>query len=573
MLAYGLISEEAYYRALAEHHCVRFVENDEIAQALAADGEEPGHTLSRHAIWCRLTDGSVRPVFAPPPDRGVIGTADFRDRLARIPGIALATPTGLKSALAKQTKHGLGAAASDRLAIEEPQFSAKHGAGAWHGFLCATMTSCLAVWIWTAPATAMLALQIAAGLFFLGFAALRIVAAMSFRRQSPTPLARFANSERPIYSVIVALYREAPVIADLIPALKALRWPRTKLEIKLVCEEDDSETVAALARERLDRRFEIITVPPIGPQTKPKALNFALPYCTGSLVTLFDAEDRPHPDQLEEAWQTFRRSDPALGALQAPLIVANPHHNWLTGLFHLEYAALFRGILQWLARHRLPIPLGGTSTHFRRSVLEECMRWDPYNVTEDADLGFRMWRKGYRVGLISRPTLEDAPDTVLVWLRQRTRWIKGWIQTWVVHSRPFPSSPSVRPFAGMAIMHLLLAGTVACFLFYPLSVMTVAALGVWSYASGGMPVTWNALGVLAGANIVLAFGAHAALSLRTVDRPLRPLALKVMALVPVYWLLGAVAGWRAVKQYFTEPYLWEKTPHRPHDREGARHGE
>jgi len=571
LLAHGLISEEAYYRTLAEHAGIPFVEDGAIAEALAGDGEEAGRTLARNAVWCRLADGSVKPLFAPAPNQSGIGTARFGNRLRNMPGIAIATPSGMRAALARQTRRMLGQSACDRLATEQPQFSAKHGAGAWHGFLAAAALACFIAWLWVAPAVALLALHGTVTLFFLATVLLRLTAAASFRRENLAPLMHFSNAERPVYSVIVALHKEAPVVADLIRSLKALRWPRAKLEIKLVCEEGDHETLAALAREKLDRRFEIVTVPLTGPQTKPKALNFALPYCSGSLVTLYDAEDRPHPDQLEEAWQTFRRSDTRLGALQAPLVIANPHRNWLTAQFHLEYAALFRGILQWLTRRKLPIPLGGTSTHFRRAALEACTHWDPYNVTEDADLGFRLWRKGYRIGLITRPTLEDAPDTVFVWLRQRTRWIKGWIQTWIVHSRPSASQPATRPVAGAAVMHLMLAGTVACALFYPFTVMTVTALGAWSFASGTLPVTWNALAILDWTNILLAFTAHAALSLRTVDATMRPLAMKVLALTPVYWVLGALAGWRAVKQYFSEPFLWEKTPHRPHDPEGVRH--
>ena len=571
LLAHGLITEEAYFRTFAEYAGVPFVADEAIAEALVGDGEEASRTLTRRVVWCRLADGGVKPLFAPTPNNSEIGTARFRERLKQVPDIAIATPSGLRAALARQTRRTLGQAACDRLATEQPQFSAKHGAGAWHGFLAAIAIACLIAWLWAAPAMALLALHGAVTLFFLATVLLRLTAAASFRREPPTPLMHYSNAERPVYSVIVALHREAPVVADLIRSLKALNWPRAKLEIKLVCEEGDEETLAALPEENLDRRFEIVTVPLIGPQTKPKALNFALPYCSGSLVTLYDAEDRPHPDQLEEAWQTFRRSDAKLGALQAPLIIANPHRNWLTAQFHLEYAALFRGILQWLTRNRLPIPLGGTSTHFRRPALETCTHWDPYNVTEDADLGFRLWRKGYRIGLITRPTLEDAPDTVFVWLRQRTRWIKGWLQTWIVHSRPSASEPAARPVAGAAIMHLMLAGTVACALFYPFTVLTVAALGAWSFTSGTLPVAWNALAILDWSNIGLAFAAHAALSLRTVDAPARPLALRALLLTPVYWVLGALAGWRAVRQYFSEPFLWEKTPHRPHDPDGVTH--
>jgi cellulose synthase/poly-beta-1,6-N-acetylglucosamine synthase-like glycosyltransferase len=324
-----------------------------------------------------------------------------------------------------------------------------------------------------------------------------------------------------------------------------LRWPRAKLEIKLVCEDGDDETLNALSEQKLDRRFEIVTVPNTGPQTKPKALNFALPFCTGSLICLFDAEDRPHREQLEEAW--------------------------LTAQFHLEFAALFHGIHQLLARRGLPLPLGGTSTHFRRSAIVACGGWDSHNVTEDADLGFRLWRSGFRIGVLTRPTLEDAPDSVGVWLRQRTRWIKGWMQTWIVRTRRASPPADSRGWAGSLVIHVLLAGTVMCALFFPVTLVTIAVLSYVAISSGQLPVSYNALFAIDAFNILASFAGYALLCLRTVHRRERGLAIRSIPAIPLYWLLLGTAGWRAFEQYLRAPFLWEKTPHKAYDPENEFH--
>jgi cellulose synthase/poly-beta-1,6-N-acetylglucosamine synthase-like glycosyltransferase len=239
----------------------------------------------------------------------------------------------------------------------------------------------------------------------------------------------------PVYSVLVPLYREQAVVGQLIASLERLNWPRSKLDIKLVCERDDFDTIGEIRARALPSNYELVLVPTGGPRTKPKALNYALQFARGEIIAVFDAEDRPHPDQLLEAWQAFQRGGDQLACVQAPLIIGNFRQNLLTRMFAFEYATLFRGLLPWLASQGLVIPLGGTSNHFRRSCLDQVGGWDAYNVTEDADLGMRLARFGYGIDVITRGTVEDAPVDYSVWHKQRTRWIKGWMQTWLVHGR------------------------------------------------------------------------------------------------------------------------------------------
>ena len=217
--------------------------------------------------------------------------------------------------------------------------------------------------------------------------------------------------------------------------LRKLNWPASRLEIIFVCEEGDTETVSALGSAAKPAGSKIILVPAFGPQTKPRALSFALPAASGEFVVIYDAEDRPHPDQLMEAYARFQRESMLTACLQSPLVITNGRKGFLPRMFAFEYAALFGGLLPYLAAKARILPLGGTSNHFRRAILVEAAAWDPYNVTEDADLGTRLCRLGYNVGMLTLPTLEDAPKRLAQWLPQRTRWFKGWMQTWLVHMR------------------------------------------------------------------------------------------------------------------------------------------
>ena len=239
----------------------------------------------------------------------------------------------------------------------------------------------------------------------------------------------------PTYAVLVPLHDEADVVPGLLQALSRLQYPHARLAIRLVVEEDDPATRAALANQVLPAHMRVLVVPRGTPQTKPRALAVALDQTPGDFVVVFDAEDLPEPDQLRRAVALFGRVGDDVVCLQARLNTFNPNESWLARQFSVEYSALFDVMLPMLQRLGLPLPLGGTSNHFRRAGLERALGWDPHNVTEDADLGIRLARMGMRVGVLSSTTWEEAPHTFAVWLGQRTRWLKGWMQTYAVHMR------------------------------------------------------------------------------------------------------------------------------------------
>ncbi|WDR02156.1 glycosyltransferase family 2 protein [Devosia algicola] len=238
----------------------------------------------------------------------------------------------------------------------------------------------------------------------------------------------------PAYSVLIPLRDEAHMVPQLVAAMAALDYPAERLDIKFVVEADCHTTLEAVEPVLDQPQFSLVVVPEAVPLTKPKALDYALPLARGEYVVVFDAEDTPAPDQLWRAVRHFR-DHPAVQCIQAELVIDNAAESWLTSLFAGEYSGLFGVQLPALARWGLPMPLGGTSNHFRVATLRELGGWDPYNVTEDADLGMRLARAGHRVDTLAIGTLEEAPTHLRSWLAQRTRWMKGWMQTFVVHNR------------------------------------------------------------------------------------------------------------------------------------------
>ena len=189
----------------------------------------------------------------------------------------------------------------------------------------------------------------------------------------------------------------------------------------------------ALSIVDLPKYIHVIKVPVSFPRTKPKAMNYAISYVKGEYLCVYDAEDRPDSDQLLKALQAFKELSQEYACVQARLNFYNPNENMLTSFFSIEYSLWFEYLLKGLNLYELPITLGGTSNHFKVSALEKIGYWDAYNVTEDADLGIRLYSNGYKVHIIDSETLEEAPIGLFNWLAQRTRWIKGFIVFFVCH--------------------------------------------------------------------------------------------------------------------------------------------
>jgi cellulose synthase/poly-beta-1,6-N-acetylglucosamine synthase-like glycosyltransferase len=564
-IASGRVAEASFFQAIAHELGLLFlgrIDPDQVHMAaeerlagLARLGGPPLTLLT-------LRSGQTLHVIARPD----IDFGTLQRQLREHPGIAeriaIASPSVLRSAIVRRSSQRLLFDAQNAHALGSPDLSARTVVTGRQGLYVGVLTAMLLVGLSIFPLETILVIHLIAALTFLACIVLRVLALRDAKPIPPRYLQAGPTDEMPVYSVVVALYREREIVPQLLVALGKLQWPRSKLEIKLVCEADDRDTLAALRAHRLHPCIEIIEVPPAMPRTKPKALAYALPLCSGEFITLFDAEDRPDPNQLIAAYSRFKRSSNHLACLQAPLQITNAPSGILPAMFAFEFAGLFRGLLPFLARLGLPLPLGGTSNHFRRSALLEVGGWDPYNVTEDADLGVRLARYGYRVGIMRNPTLEDAPERLRDWLPQRIRWFKGWMQTWLVHMRHPVLLWRELGAASFLTMQIIFAGMILSALVHPLFFVTVIYAAVTIAQTGEIASLEARLAIIAFIALLLGYAAFIVLGWRSLAKRERPSLAKVIMLTPLHWLLLSVAAWVALAELYWRPHHWHKTPHR-----------
>jgi len=366
--------------------------------------------------------------------------------------------------------------------------------------------------------------------------------------------------ELPVYTVMVPAYREPEVIARLLEGVAGIEYPPELLDVKILLEEDDAMTIDAVRTIDTGPAVEVVLVPAGDPRTKPKALNYGLTFARGEMVTIYDAEDRPDPLQLRRAVVAFGRQGPDVGCIQAKLTFDNVDQNLITRWFSIEYAMWFSFFLPGLVRYRAPLPLGGTSNHMRRHVIEELGGWDPHNVTEDADLGIRLHRNGYRVGVLESTTLEEANSDFVNWVKQRSRWYKGYLQTWLVHMREPRRLWHDLGGRGFLQFNLFLGGTpllaVLNPFFWTLTIVWFVGKPAVIQALFPAPVFYAGLVCWAFGNFAIAY--LCIISARIMGRA--ELVFAAM-LSPVYWVMMSLAATKAFVQLVSAPSFWEKTTH------------
>jgi len=364
----------------------------------------------------------------------------------------------------------------------------------------------------------------------------------------------------PRYTVLVAAYHEAGVIDATIRALESLDYPAERLEVLLLLEADDVGTIAAAEAARPQPWIRIVPVPDAPPKTKPKALNYGLQLASGQLVTVFDAEDRPDPLQLRRAAVAFAELAPTVACLQARLHYHNVGQNQITKWFSAEYVRWFASVLPALVALGAPIPLGGTSMHIRRHVLEDVGAWDPFNVTEDADLGVRLHRFGYRTLALDSTTYEEANSDFINWIKQRSRWYKGYLQTWLVHMRHPVLLWRQLGSGGFIGFHVIVGATPLLALANPFLWLLTALwfLGEVHAVRVLFPawIFYPALVSVVLGNFLAIY--QTIISVRLARYP----GLVIAALLsPLYWVFMSMAAIRAFAQLLIAPSFWDKTMH------------
>jgi len=502
-------------------------------------------------------DGEDRYYFSPRFSE-IVALRQRGERQGPLQHRILITPRrALRAALAEANVPVLVTDARQRLARRWPRASASLDLSR---ALRTGFVACLALMVGSVAVAPLLARELLLPFLLVVIVApalLRLVA--TFHRPATTdddPLLAAANL--PAYTILVPLRDEASMVPQLAGALRAIDYPPEKLEIIFLVESRSPETVAAVEAELVDPRFELLVIPDARPHTKPKALDYALPLVRGEHVVVYDAEDIPDRDQLRSAASRFL-ARPGIDCLQAELRVDNGAENWLTALFAGEYAGLFGHLLPFLAEMNLPLPLGGTSNHFRTSVLRDLGGWDAFNVTEDADLGVRLARLKLRTGTLRSGTAEEAPIRLGAWMRQRTRWVKGWMQTFLVHNRHPLQFLDEIGWRGFLFFQIYVGSLIASSLIHTVFVTTlVVQLLLFGPGMPRLADPWDWIYLLV---LVIGYGGAFSIAFAGLVRQNKLDLAVYQLLLPIYWLLHAIAAVRAAVELLVRPYHWSKTAH------------
>lgn len=383
---------------------------------------------------------------------------------------------------------------------------------------------------------------------------------------SQEELQKAKEREWPSYTVLCPLYKEWEVLPQFITAMSALDYPKDKLQVILLLEEDDKKTIKKVKDFLVPRFFKGAIVPHALPKTKPKALNYSMQFATGDYVVIYDAEDIPEPDQLKKAVLAFEKVPSNVVCMQAKLNFYNPRQNILTHIFTAEYSLWFDLVLTGLQSIHAPIPLGGTSNHFRKNDLVKLKSWDPFNVTEDADLGIRLAKAGFRTAIVDSTTLEEANSAYRNWFTQRTRWIKGYIQTYFVHMRDIREFLDKGNLLHFLAFQFVIGFKIVSMITNPLLwIMTLTYFLIGGVAADFIqllfpgPIFYIAITSLFIGNFLSIYYYMLGCAKRETWE-----IIPFTMFVPLYWLGMSIAATFAFFEFILRPFHWHKTKHGLH---------
>ena len=551
LLGEGWLTQDAYYRALARHCGVRFCRD---GINLIATARYP-HSI--HAGVAEMTPvRGARWLMAP---RG----ADIGRLLTAVAGgltgFEITTPAVLSEAVQLQCRRQQLSDASFGIAKADAALSAFQRGENWRPqAFAATIAGTICLCAWSSLISGIVAFV--CGCVFAGAIFTRLCAFVAACTPGHDEGQVVADADLPSYTLIVPLFDEVAILQELVQALDAIDYPKAKYDVQLVVEACDLATRRAITAMNLPARYQTVVAPDGKPRTKPRALNLGLHLARGELLVVFDAEDRPEPAQLRRAAAVFA-AKPWLACLQAQLAIDNVQDSWLTRMFAIEYAALFNVIDPGICQLGLPLPLGGTSNHFRTSVLRSVYGWDAWNVTEDADLGLRLARLGYEVQCLEATTLEEAPINLRAWLGQRRRWQKGWLQTIGTHlAHPLRFWRELGAFravlCGCALLGMALGALLG-----PLFAFAMWRAVRFENLLNPRDATEIAVSTLAVSLFLAGFAASVLPAWLGMQRRGLTRLLPWLALLPLYHVLSTIAAWQGLADLCRRPFYWQKTRH------------
>jgi cellulose synthase/poly-beta-1,6-N-acetylglucosamine synthase-like glycosyltransferase len=524
------------YDDLIQHQFMPFSMSDGIlAIATSRPGNAAMHAFCRNRFGCRLVAELL------------VTDLDITRMTARTYRIRLAQDAVLK------------------LFKRNPEQSARKVFTQSQVWLFGGLLLCGIAWAAFDPRAAFISVMVFLQLCFVLSIGMKVVLSIAGARNeisqpiTPQEVAALNDSDLPVYTVLVPVFKEPEVVHQLIDGIKNLDYPQHKLDIILLLEENDPETLHAAMKAHPPSNWRLIVVPDCQPKTKPKACNIGLYFARGEYLVIYDAEDVPEPNQLKASIVAFKKNGPEYVCFQAALNYFNANENFLTRMFCLEYSYWFDYLVPGLDRLKLPIPLGGTSNHFDIAKLRRLGGWDPFNTTEDCDLGLRATAEGMKVGFINSTTYEEANTNLGNWIRQRSRWCKGYMQSYLVFIRHPIALIRTIGMKNFLAFNLFVGGTVMTFLSTPplwaLSIFWLFFAGRFENPLPDWLLVVTMLNLIIG-NLLGIYLNMLAVFVRK-NYALLPFAL----LNPLYWILHSIAAYKALGQLFTKPFYWEKTQH------------
>ena len=554
----GWIDESHTQQALAAECQTHVIDLDQAPPDFRLFGVLPPELCLRHTVvpWV-MTGSQLILACAHPADiekiRSILPTKH------RLPGFVLAPPAQIQACLARLHRARLTQHCEMRT---PPALSCRNWTKTHLGILLLPIAALTAA-LWSWPGFSLIALVMATLAILAIGTAMKIAAFVASKKAKDDLRAKLCKTpgRLPKISVLVPLFRETEIASALIRRLKRLTYPRALTDVVLVLEQKDTLTQSTLADIDLPDWMRVVVVPSgTGLTTKPRALNYALDFCKGDIVGIWDAEDAPAPDQLETIAAHFAQADPDVACVQGILDYYNPDTNWISRCFTLEYSMWFRIILRGMARIGVPIPLGGTTLFMRRDCLEQIGRWDAHNVTEDADLGIRLARFGYRTELSLTVTQEEATCRFKPWIRQRSRWLKGYMVTYLVHMRHPARLAKDIGWARVLGMNVILLAAVLQFLLAPiLWLFWIVAFGMSE--SFGLPELPQPLINAAMVILGTALFVDMTLAIASLRGQRRARLIPWALALTLYFPMATLAAYKALIELIFAPFYWDKTTH------------
>ncbi|MGB0960412.1 MAG: glycosyltransferase family 2 protein [Halocynthiibacter sp.] len=561
LMADALLSEEDLYKEIASQHLLRYIDlNHAPAMLTPKSADLAQHLLAHDAILWRKVDGTTL-IATASPDKAPHLFSGLPDDFGPA-ALTITTQSAIHEAYLRHPMPAMVARAETR--VPEDLSCRTWNAPRLKKIMLSLLIGAFVCLI-TFPEIFITALTLWLVVTLVATVFLKIagVTASFFGQNYDASDTGWHADKLPKISILIPLYKESRIAHRLISRLHRLKYPRALLEVLIVAEEDDTITQDALSQIALPHWIRTVTVPDSRLKTKPRALNYALDFCKGSIIGIYDAEDAPEADQLLKVAQTFETAGDDVACVQGRLDYFNTKVNWLSRCFTIEYAAWYRIMLPGLQILKMPIPLGGTTLFIKRDAIEHLGRWDAQNVTEDADLGIRIARFGYRTAMVDSTTFEEANCRIIPWIKQRSRWIKGYLITYGVHMRDprkLLRELGLLKFTGFQI--LFLGSLTQTFLMPIFWMFWLFMIGLHnplsSFASDS--ALWTLYWFFLGCEML-----HICINGFAAAKTDRTYLIKWVPTLMLYYPFAVIAAYKGLWELLSKPFYWDKTEHGLYD--------